>query len=134
MRTWSAFGMRHSSTRTITMLTSIVLAATLSAASSTQPIATGVRLDPVGESVKLGSLPLALLPAPGGEKLVVVLSGFREQGIQVVDVASRKVTQTLTQDAAFYGAAFSPDGKSLYVSGGNDDGVYCYRWQHGAGP
>src|SRR5580765_2255207 len=113
------------------MLTSVVLAATLSAA-STQPISTGVRLDPAGESVKLGSMPLALLPAPGGERLVVVHSGWREQGIQVVDIASRKVTQTLTQDAAFYGAAFSPDGKSLYVSGGNDDSVYCYRWENGA--
>jgi DNA-binding beta-propeller fold protein YncE len=114
------------------ILTSIFFAATLSAAVSTQPISTGVRLDPVGESIKLGSMPLALLPAPGGEKLVVVLSGWREQGIQVVDVATRKVTQTLTQDAAFYGAAFSPDGKSLYVSGGNDDSVYCYRWENGA--
>src|SRR5260221_14044294 len=126
--------MNCTSARALAMLTSIVLTATLSAAVSTQPISTGVRLDPVGESVKLGSMPLALLPAPGGEKLVVVLSGWREQGIQVVDVASRMFTQTLTQDAAFYGAAFSPDGKSLYVSGGNDDGVYCYRWQHGAGP
>ena len=105
------------------MLTSVLLAATL---------ATGVRLDPVGDSVKLGSMPMALLRAPGGEKLVVVLSGWREQGVQVVDLATRKVTQTLTQDAAFYGAAFSPDGKALYVSGGNDDTIYCYRWENGA--
>src|SRR5258706_14676832 len=95
----------------------------LFAAIPPQPIATGVRLDPVGDVVTLGSMPLAVLMAPGGDKLVVVLSGWREQGIQVVDIGSRKVTQTLTQDAAFYGAAFSPDGKALYVSGGNDDSI-----------
>src|SRR5258708_34630997 len=113
------------SARPITLLTCIVLAASLSAAVSTQPIATGVRLDGVGESVKLGSMPLALLPAPGGERLVVVLSGWREQGVQVVDVASRKGTQTLHQGAAFYGAGVSPDRKALYVSRGNDESGIC---------
>jgi hypothetical protein len=48
----------------------------------------------------------------------VVLSGWREQGLQVVDLASRRVTQTLRQDAAFYGLAFARDGRELYVSGG----------------
>ena len=45
---------------------------------------------------------------------------------------SRRVTQTLTQDAAFYAAAFSADGKALYVSGGNDDLIYAYTWNNGA--
>jgi DNA-binding beta-propeller fold protein YncE len=114
----------------LTLLT-VLLATSLSAATPTRPIATGVGLDPVGDAVTLGSMPLAVLMAPGGDKLVVVLSGWREQGIQVVDLATRKVTQTLKQDAAFYGAAFSRDGKALYVSGGNDDSVFCYRWEHG---
>src|SRR5207249_1959910 len=65
-------------------------------------------------------------------RLAVVLSGWREQGLQIVDLKSRKVAQTLTQAAAFYGAAFSPDGAHLYVSGGNDDSVFCYAWKDGA--
>lgn len=36
---------------------------------------------------------------------MVVLSGWREQGAQVVDLKMRKVTQMLLQDGAFYGAA-----------------------------
>ena len=36
--------------------------------------------------------------------------------------------QTLPQTAAFIGLAFSPDGKTLYASGGNDDAIYVYRW------
>jgi DNA-binding beta-propeller fold protein YncE len=98
----------------------------------TAPLPTGVRLDPLGEFIDLGSMPLGMALAPEKNKLVVVLSGWREQGIQVVDLKSMRVTQTLTQDAAFFGIAFSPDGKKVYVSGGNDDSIFCYTWSDGA--
>jgi DNA-binding beta-propeller fold protein YncE len=100
--------------------------------SFTSPLPTGVRLDPVGEGVDLGSLPINLVLAPEPDKAVVVLSGWREQGVQVVDLKTRKVTQTLLQDGAFYGAAFSPDGHRLYVSGGNTDFLFVYAWKDGA--
>src|SRR5512140_3244975 len=94
----------------------------------TSPLPTGVRLDPAGEAVDLGSLPINLVLTPEKDRVVVVLSGWREQGVQVVDLKTRKVTQTLLQDGAFYGAAFSPDGQHLYVSGGNEDMIFAYAW------
>ena len=97
----------------------------------TSPLPTGVRLDPAGDAVELGSMPLNIVPAPGGDKAVVVLSGWREQGIQVVDLKAARVTQTLQQDGAFYGIAFSPDGHTLFVSGGNTDNVFVYAWKDG---
>src|SRR5580658_2000841 len=57
----------------------------------TSPLPTGVRLDPAGEAVELGSLPINLLLTPEKDKAVVVLSGWREQGIQVVDLRTQKV-------------------------------------------
>jgi len=66
----------------------------------TSPLPTGVQLDAAGEAVELGSLPLNIVRAPGGDKAVVVLSGWREQGIQVVDLKMWQVTQTLVQDEA----------------------------------
>jgi len=98
----------------------------------TDPLPTGGRLDPVGEAIELGSVPLGMAVAPGGDKVAVVLSGWREQGLQIVDLKSGRVTQTLEQKAAFLGAAFSRDGKELYVSGGNDDSVFVYTWANGA--
>ena len=98
----------------------------------TSPLPTGVRLDPAGEAVDLGSLPINLVLAPDRGKAVVVLSGWREQGVQVIDLKTRKVTQKLLQDGAFYGAAFSPDGDRLCVSGGNTDMLFVYVWKDGA--
>jgi len=97
----------------------------------TSHLPTGVRLDAVGSAVELGSMPLNVVPDPTGGKAVVVLGGWREQGIQVVDLKTRQVTQTLLQDGAFYGAAFSPDGNALYVSGGNTDMLFIYSWKDG---
>jgi DNA-binding beta-propeller fold protein YncE len=115
----------------------LILLALLAAASSStvrgqnseaKRLPTGQRLDASGDSITMGSMPLAMLPAPGGEKLIVSLGGWREQGVQVVDLRTRRVEQTLTQEAAFLGLAFSRDGRTLYASGGNDDSIYCYDW------
>src|SRR5579859_713959 len=106
-------------------------AAEVEAAANTTLLSTGVRLDVVGDAIDLGSMPLAMALAPGGDKLAVVLSGWREQGVQIVDLKSRKVVQTLTQPAAFLGVAFSRDGKELFVSGGNVDTIFCYSWRDG---
>src|SRR5581483_10892385 len=117
----------------LALLFSALVCATASAQTPrfTSPLPTGVRLDAVGDVVELGSMPLNISIAPGGDKAVVVLSGWREQGIQVVDLKSRQVTQTLKQDAAFYGAALSPDKHTLYVSGGNTDSLFVYAWKDG---
>ena len=104
----------------------LIVAGAAAAAPSLLP--TGQRLDAEGTALDLGSMPMGMAVAPGGRKLAVVLSGWREQGIQIVDLESLRVTQTISQPAAFYGAAFSADGSTLYVSGGNDDAVYCYAW------
>ena len=67
--------------------------------------------------------------SPDSSRIIAVLSGYRDQGFQVVDVATRQVVQTVVQSSAFLGATFSPDGQSLFVSGGNRDLVYQYLWR-----
>ena len=103
----------------------------LSSQSEAPRLPTGARLDPAGRLTDLGSLPMAMVPSPDNSGFVVLLNGYRENGIQVVNRATGAITQTITQRAAFIGLAFSPDGKRLYASGGNDDAIYVYDWSNG---
>ncbi|HMA43046.1 MAG TPA: bifunctional YncE family protein/alkaline phosphatase family protein [Gemmatimonadales bacterium] len=88
---------------------------------------TGRSLDPAGVTSSVGQMPLGMVASPDGRRLVLLLGGWREHGLQVVDRTGR-VTQTLPQSAAFVGLVFSSDGRVLYASGGNTDVVYRYRW------
>ncbi len=98
---------------------------------TSQRLPTGAHLDPVAASWPVGSMPLAMVVAPGGRQVVVLLNGWREQGLQVLDRRTGRIYQTLAQAAAFLGLAFAPDGGSLYTSGGNQDVVYRYEWADG---
>jgi len=92
---------------------------------------TGVTLDPDGTLHEVGQFPLAMVPSPEGDRLVLLLNGHNDQGLQVVDRATGRVLQTELQPAAFLGLVFSPDGRTLYASGGNQDVVYRYHWAAG---
>jgi DNA-binding beta-propeller fold protein YncE len=100
----------------------------LAQTSNPNRLPTGVMLDPAGERLTTGNMPLGIIFSPDGEKLIVSLGGWREQGIQVIDVRTRQLTQTINQAGAFFGLVFSHDGRTLYSSGGNEDSVYCYDW------
>src|SRR5262245_27764749 len=90
---------------------------------------TGARLDPIGTQHDLrAAMPLALVLAPSGRSVVISSAGYREPGVDVVDLATGEVVQSLPQPAAFLGAAFSPDGRVLFASGAHQDVVYLYRW------
>ena len=93
-------------------------------------VATGAQIQPAGRSIDLGNLPLTMTLSPEGDRAVVTLSGFHKPGIQVVDLAAGSVVQDIPLNAAFLGAAFSPDGKTLYVSGGFDNVVHVYTWEN----
>lgn len=90
---------------------------------------TGRTLDPAGVVRPVGAMPVTLIPTPEG-RLLTVLSGWREQGFHVLERDGR-IRQTVLQPAAFIGAAFTPDGRTLLVSGGNEDQLYRYDWNDG---
>ena len=90
---------------------------------------TGRVVDPEGSSRAINPLTLTMLRAPQS-RFVLVQSGYGPQGIQVIDTLG-VTRQTINQKAAFVGAAWSPDSSMLYVSGGDRDMVYAYRWREG---
>ncbi len=92
---------------------------------------TGVHLDPAAPQHPVLSFPLGMAVAPDSAHIAMSMDGWTTQGVQIVDRATGAVTQTLEQRAAFIGIAFSPDGRMLYASGGNQDVVYRYDWAAG---
>lgn len=90
---------------------------------------TGRLLDPAAQTRPINPLTLTMIAAPQ-HRYVLVQSGYGAQGIQVIDSLGA-VQQTIDEKAAFVGGAFSPDSSTLYVSGGDRDMVYVYKWRDG---
>lgn len=109
---------------------SIALATSAHAAEPIQ-LPTGVSLDPAAPSHPAGSLPLNAVISPDGQRVVLLLCGWREEGVQIIDRESGALVQMIDQPAAFVGLAFSPDGSTLWASGGDDDSIFRYAWRNG---
>jgi YVTN family beta-propeller protein len=95
----------------------------------TAVVPTGHRVTPTGRQTALGDLPLGQVLSPDGRTLLVSNDGQGEQSLQVVDVVSGTVVQTLPYAAPaslFVGVAFSPDGRSAYASGGGSQVIHRY--------
>jgi hypothetical protein len=60
--------------------------------------------------VTVGAMPLTARLAPDGVHVVLSLSGYGQQGLQVVDRTTDGVHPVVEQTSAFVGLAFSPDG------------------------
>src|SRR4051812_34985016 len=70
---------------------------------------TGARLDPAAPLLEVGPMPLTMVSAPEPDRVVLLLNGWRDEGIQVVERSSGRVLQTVRLPAVFIGIAFAPD-------------------------
>ncbi|HLL93410.1 MAG TPA: beta-propeller fold lactonase family protein, partial [Spirosoma sp.] len=98
------------------------------------PVSTGKRLTlpngwsltPYGRSVPLGDLPLNMAVSPNGKRLAVTNNGQSTQSIQLIDVVGEKVLNEVVIAKSWLGLRFTPNGKQLLASGGNDNRVLIY--------
>src|SRR5204862_8327360 len=91
---------------------------------------TGWKLSPAGRHVKVSDVPMKLLLAPDRAALLAVCGGMNP-GLSVVDLKSRQTSQFIPLPRCFNGAAFSKDGKTLYVTGGNSNSLYLFSYEAG---
>ena len=90
------------------------------------------KLNPAGRQTEVGDLPVNVQVHPTGQFVAVLHCGMREHEVIVMatgaagGIASRTVVKQ-----AFYGLAFSPDGKQLYASGGEFDVVHVWDFDKG---
>jgi YVTN family beta-propeller protein len=96
-------------------------------ANSFSPIGQGI--GPAGKQTNLAGMPIDSAMAPDGSRLVVSNAGAGVQSLQLIDTSTGDVTQTLQYPAPaslYTGLAFSPDGLTLYASGGGNNLIRAY--------
>ncbi len=86
----------------------------------------GWSLTPVGRSLPLGDFPLNMAVSPNGKRIAVTNNGQSKQTIQLIDGAGEKVLSEVEIRKSWLGLRFTPDGKRLLASGGNDNQVLIY--------
>lgn len=86
----------------------------------------GWRLSPAGKSIPLGDLPLNMAVTNSKKLLAVTNNGQSIQSIQLIDVATQKVTDKIVIAKSWVGLKFSRDEKFLFAAGGNDNMILKY--------
>jgi YVTN family beta-propeller protein len=86
----------------------------------------GWMLTPAGESITLGDLPLNIAISRNHKLLAVTNNGQSKHTVNLVDIKTRRLLQTVTIPKAWYGLAFGQTSRSLYVGGGNDNLIYRF--------
>jgi len=87
----------------------------------------GWGITPIGNSLKLGDLPLNMAVSPNRQWIAVTNNGQSTQSIQLVDVKSEQIMDTKEVKVAWLGLAWANNSKTLYSSGGN--GNYILKWE-----
>lgn len=83
---------------------------------------------PAGKSIgEFGDLVLNLIPSPNGRVLIAVHAGFQPHGLEVFDTMTHKHVQHIPLTSAWRGIAWSADGHTLYVAGGNASGIFSRK-------
>ena len=90
----------------------------------------GWRLTPLGRAIPTEDMVLNVSLAPDRKAVVALHSGFNPHGLVVVDAHSEEAAQRIPLKSAWLGLAWHPNGKRLYVSGGNANGKNAHPRAH----
>jgi len=88
-------------------------------------------LQPAGKQLKVGDFPVNIALHPSEPFAAVLHCGWGEHEIVTVDLKKFDIIARIKAPEYFYGLCFTPDGKSLYVSGGQSATVYRYTFAKG---
>jgi len=85
----------------------------------------GQTITPAGQSVVLQEFPWGLAISPDGRHAYVT-TAKHSQYLQVVDLGTNTVIQTISELRYSHGVAVSPDASKVYACGASDEKLYFY--------
>jgi len=88
-------------------------------------------LHPTGKQLVVGDFPVNIAVHPGGKFAAVLHCGNSQNEVIVFDIAKPKIVSRAEIDEAFYGLAFSRDGKTLVCSGAGSEVVHVFDFAEG---
>lgn len=91
----------------------------------------GWSLRPAGVQLDLGDFPVNIALHPRGKFAAVLHSGYGPHEVIIVEIPSLSVVCRTNLPEAFYGMAFSPDGKQLACSGSSGEALYLLPFADG---
>jgi YVTN family beta-propeller protein len=91
----------------------------------------GWKLTPAGENIGIGELPMNLIFTKNEKYAITSNSGMGDNSLSVIDLIKNIEIQRLVIDKTWRGLCFNKDESILFVSGGNNDIVYCYSFSDG---
>lgn len=98
----------------------------------------GWRITPIGTALPTHDLILNLQPSPDGKVMVALTCGFNPHELVVIDTQTDLTLQHIPVKTAWFGLAWEPGGKRIFVSGGNDKKkeapaapIYIYGYENG---
>src|SRR5262245_36427313 len=87
----------------------------------------GQTITPAGLQIEVNDRPLGIVVSPDGtQAAVTTASNFAPRALHIIDLAAQTVAQTIPIGNSFVGVAYSPDGNTLYVSGGADNDLKVF--------
>ncbi|MCE1190270.1 MAG: bifunctional YncE family protein/alkaline phosphatase family protein [Ignavibacteria bacterium] len=89
-------------------------------------LSNGWHLSPAGSQIAVGDLPLNMIVSPDGRYAIITLNGDGKEGLEVVDLQLKKVTQTMLMKRAWVGLQFFDKARKVIASGGNEHKVFIY--------
>ncbi|MGH7453059.1 MAG: beta-propeller fold lactonase family protein, partial [bacterium] len=87
-------------------------------------------IEPAGEHLALGDLPLGINVTPD-ERYAAVANSGGEQNVFIIDIKTRKIIDTLAAGHTWLGVRFFDRGKQLAVSGGRRNAVFLFDFVEG---
>jgi YVTN family beta-propeller protein len=105
--------------RTILLITTALTAQIPQSIPGGYALPNGWRITPMGKSLETSDMVLNAIAAPDGQAVIAMHAGYNPHGLVVVDTKTEEIVQRIPLKSAWFGLAWSPDGKHLFVSGGN---------------